>query len=157
MPDTMLKLKIFARAEMALAQIKTQRSIKKTVLIGTAGLFVLAGLGMLDYAGVSALIPVVGQAFAAAIVAAVNIIVAVVVLAVANKAGAMKNEEKLAQEIRDMAYGELNKDFEKARSEIEQITTDIRNIRSGFASLSSIVAKTVTPLIASVSKDRKKT
>ena len=74
----------------------------------------------------------------------------------ARNAGARDNEEKLAREMRSLAYTEIDRDVEQVQAELEKIAADVEKIRSGFASFSSAVSGTLTPLLGLLGKTVKK-
>lgn len=147
MKDPILKLQILARAEMALAQIRAQRAGSRSALFGIAMVFALLGLGALNLAIYQALVPTQGPALAALILALLNALAAIVVMLFARKAGPGANEEKLAREMREMAYAELGADMEQVKNELAQITYDVRNIRSSFTSFTSSATSTLGPIM----------
>ena len=67
---------------------------------------------------------------------------------VARRAGPSDNEEKLAREIRDMAYAELNNDIEQVKSEFNQLSGEVKRIRTGISSFTSGAAGTLGPVIS---------
>ena len=73
-------------------------------------------------------------------------------LLAARKAGPRKNEEKLAREMRNLAYTEVDRDVVQVRAELEKIAADVEKIRSSFASFSGAVSSTLTPLLALLGK-----
>lgn len=156
MSDTMLKLQILARSEMALAQIRTQRAGSRSALFAVALVFGLLGLGMLNLAGYHALSPAYGPALAALVVALADMAIAGVVLLLSRHAGPGESEERLAREMRDLAYAELNSDFDQIKAEIRQITEDVRGIRSSFLSVAGSAATTLGPLVGMLVKAVKK-
>jgi len=147
MSDPIMKLQILARAEMALAQIRTQRATGRTVLYAVAMIFGLLALGMLNFAGFHTLSPGQGPALAAFYVALADIGITIIIIIAANKIGHREQDEKLAREIRDLAYAELNRDVEQVRAELNQIIDDVRSIRSSFTSFSAVAMSTITPLL----------
>jgi len=154
--DPVLKLRILARAEMALAQIQAQRLGTRSVLFALAFVFALLGLGTLNIAIYSALVPSQGPALAALILSAVNTLMAIVIMLFARKAGPGPNEEKLAREMRDLAYEALSTDMEQVKSELAQITTDVRNIRSSFTSFTRSATSTIAPILGLLLKSGKR-
>ncbi len=156
MSDTMLKLQLLARAEMALAQIRAQRAGARSAGFAVALVFGLLGLGMLNLAGYHALTPRLGPDGAALAVALVDMAVAALVLLLSRRAGPGEREEQLAREIRDLAYAELNSDLERVKAEIRQIGDDVRGIRSGFVSVAGSAATTLGPLVGMLVKAVKK-
>jgi hypothetical protein len=147
MSDPVLKLQILARAEIALAQIRTQRATGRTILYAVAMIFGLLALGMLNFAGFHALSPQHGAAMAAFYVALADFAVAVIVILAANKIGHRVQDEKLAREVRDLAYAELNRDVQQVKEEMTQIIDDVRSIRDSFSSFSGVAMGTIAPLL----------
>ena len=133
MAEPVLKLQLLARAEMALAQIRARRAAERSTLFMVAMVFALAGLGMLNFAGYHALVPSFGPAKAAFLVSLVNIAIAVIVILFGRRAGPSESEEKMARELRDLAYRALNEDMEEVKVRLSQVTADVQRIRSGFS------------------------
>ena len=156
MPDPVLKLQILARAEMAMAQIHARRAGSRSAFFSVALVFLLLGLAMMTLAIYNALIPSLGPAWAAFVVALVDTFIGIIVVLVARKAGPSENEEKLVREIRDMAYAELSKDIEQVKSELNSITADVKRIRSGFTSVTSSAAGALGPVISMLLKVAKR-
>jgi len=156
MSDTILKLQILARAEIALAQIRTQRATGRTVLYAVAMIFGLLALGMFNFAGFHALSPQQGPALAAFYVALADVGVAIIVILAANKIGHREQDEKLAREVRDLAYAELNRDVEQVKAELNQIIDDVRGIRESFSSFSGAAMSTIAPLVKMIMGSGKK-
>jgi hypothetical protein len=152
MSDSILKLQILARAEIALAQIRAQRTAKRSAYLAVAAVIGLIGLVMLDIAAFHALCLSLAPALAALVVALADTAIAAIILLAARKAGPSDNEEKMALEIRNLAYAELNKDIEHVKADITQISNDLDSIRSALVSFSSSAAKTITPLLAFLGK-----
>lgn len=152
MSDSMLKLQILVRAELAISQIRARRAASRSALFLVAMIFALLGLGMLNLAGYHYLSTSVGPALAALLMALANSAIAVVVLLLSSKAGPSENEEKLAQEMRDLAYTELSNDIEQFKTELGQITADVRRIRSGFTSFAGGAASGIAPLLGMLIK-----
>ncbi len=146
MSDPILRLQTLIRAELAVAQIHANRTAARSVLITVALIFGLMSLSMLNIAGYFALSPTYGSALAALFTALVNLVLVIIILLVARNAGPSENEEKLAQELRELAYTELNNDIEPIKAEFEKISNDVKMIRSGFSSLTSS-AMGVAPVI----------
>lgn len=137
MTDPILKIKIVARAEKALLLIQAKRVAKRMVLVAGALVFALLGLGMLNFAGYQALATTQGPAVAALLIALFDGALALVIVAVARSAGASNEQEKMVEEIRDMAYNELNVDIEEFKSELGQVSAEIGSIRAGLSAWSS--------------------
>lgn len=152
MSDTMLKLQIVVRAEFALAEIRARRAATRSAFFSIALVFLLLGLAMLTLAVYNALEPHMGAAWAAFTVSMIDTVIGVIVLLIARGAGPSENEEKLAREIREMAYAELNNDIQQVKGELDQITTEVRRIRSGVTAFTSGAAGTLGPVISMLVK-----
>lgn len=156
MSDPMMKLQLIARAEMAIGQINARRVASRSALFSVALVFLLLGLAMATMALYFALEPSFGAPLSALIVSMIDIIIGAIFILKAKGAGPSENEEKLAREIRDMAYAELGSDIEKAKNELDQITNDVKRIRSGFTSFTSGAAGSLGPIISMLVKIAKK-
>ena len=156
MSEPMMKLQIIARSEIALAQINGRRVASRSALFSVALVFLLLGLAMMTMALYYALVPKLGEPWAAFTVAMLDMTIGIIFILVARRAGPSENEEKLAREIRDMAYSELGNDIDQFRGELEQITGDIKRIRSGFTSFTSGAAGTLGPIVSMLLKVAKR-
>ena len=156
MSEPMMKLQIIARSEIALAQINARRVASRSALFAVALVFLLLGLAMMTMALYHALQPALGSPLAAFTVSTIDTIIGIVFILFARRAGPSDNEEKLAREIRDMAYAELGKDIDTIKGEIDQISQDISRIRSGFASVTSSASSTIGPVISMLLKVAKR-
>jgi hypothetical protein len=152
----MQKLQILARAEMALARIKVQRTGFQAALFAVAALFALVGLALLNLAAYHALVPRLGPAFAALAVGGANLLLAAIAIVIALKARPGSAEEKLAQEIRDLASDEIKKDFDEVRDDINRISDEIAGIRAGFSSVHEAVPGGVRSVVGLATAVRKK-
>ena len=152
----MNKLQILARAEIALARIKAQRTGFQAALFAVAALFALFGLVLLNVAGYQGLEPRMGPAGAALAVAAANMLLAIVAVVIALNARPGKANEEIAQEIRDLASDEIKKDVDEVRGEINRIGDEIEGIRTGIASVRDAVPGGVRSVIGLATSVRKK-
>lgn len=134
MSDSSFKLQLLVRAELALAKIYARRTMVGATSVAVALIFVLMGLGMLNYAGYLALLESHTPGMAALLVALGDAVCAVAIVVIGSKAGASAAEEKMAKQIRDMAYSEVGKDVEAVQLRIEQLTDEVRNISAGVSS-----------------------
>ena len=134
----MQKLRILARAEVALARIKMQRTGFQVALFAVAALFLFSSLVLLNLAGYHALVPRFGAAMAALLVAATNLILAGIAAVIAVKARPGNTEEKTARELRDMASEEIKKDIDEVRDEIQRVSDEIAGVRAGISSLREV-------------------
>ena len=156
MADPIVKLKVLVRAELALAEIHTRRTVTRSAFFSVALVFLLLGLAMMTLAAFHGLTPYVGQAWAAFIVSMVDTTIGVIVLLLARRAGPSENEEKLAREVREMAYAELNNDIQQARNDLGKITKEVGQIRSSITILTNGTISTLKPVISLLAKAAKK-
>lgn len=156
MSEPIIKLQLIARSEIALAQINARRVASRSALFSVALVFLLLGLAMMTMAVYFALQPQLGAPLAAFTVSMVDMIIGILFILIARRAGPSDNEEKLAREIRDMAYAELGADIEKFKGELDQMTSDVKRIRSGFTSFTSGAAGSLGPIVSMLIKVAKR-
>ncbi|MEN8190457.1 MAG: hypothetical protein ABFS19_11460 [Thermodesulfobacteriota bacterium] len=137
MNDPILKLKLLAKTEMTLGKLRARQTASQAVLSAIALFFVLLGLGMLNFSGYQSLSSRFSPAGASLCIAIIDIIIGVAVLRVAARSGSNSDEEKMAQEIRDLVYSELEADVDAVKAEFSKVTDDVYRIRSGFTALTS--------------------
>jgi hypothetical protein len=111
---------------------------------------------LLDVAAYHALVPGRGPAVAALLIAAVNGVAALVLVAVAQKIGASDTEEKLAVQMRDLAAAEINKDVEQVRNELAEISNSVHKVRTGLSAVSTVSFEVVTLLLGNLLRSRKR-
>ena len=151
----MQKMRILARAELALARIRAQRTGFQAALFAVAALFALLALVLFNLAGYQALVPRLGPPLAALVVAAANLLLAAIAVIVALKVRPGRADEMMAQEIRDLASDEIKKDFDEVRDDINRISDEIAGVRAGLASIRKSVpggVRSVVDLANSVRK-----
>ena len=124
----------------------------RSAFFAVALVFLLLGLAMMTLAVYNALLPHMGPAWAAFTVAMADTFVGIVAMLMARRAGPSENEEKLAREIREMAYAELNNDIQQIKGEFDQITSEVKRIRSGVSAFTSGAAGTLGPVISMLIK-----
>jgi hypothetical protein len=156
MSEPIMKLQLIARSEIALAQINARRVASRSALFSVALVFLLLGLAMMTMAVYFALQPHLGAPLAAFTVSMIDMIIGILFILIARRAGPSDNEEKLAREIRDMAYTELGADIEKVKGELDQMTSDVKRIRSGFTSFTSGAAGSLGPIVSMLIKVAKR-
>lgn len=152
----MHKLRILARAEMALAQIRVKRTGFQVVLFAVAAFFALAGIALLNLAAYNALVPRLGPALAALAVGGANFLLAAIAVIVALKARPGSADEKMAREIRDLASDEIKKDVDEVRDDVNRISDEIAGIRAGISSIGEVVPGGVRSVVNLADSVRKK-
>jgi hypothetical protein len=134
MDETLLKLRILAKAELALAQLHGRVLVNRLLLAVLAvGALVLA-IGMVNVGLFELLETRYGSAPAAFLVALVNAIVAALLLI---KSARMEpgTDEQLVHEIRDMALAELSTEAESFKEGVAEVTGDIERIQKSLHAL----------------------
>ncbi|GMG86546.1 phage holin family protein [Biformimicrobium ophioploci] len=135
MSDSVMKLQLVARAEMALLKAQTRQSARRAVWMVIGGIFALIGLAMLAFAAYLSMKDALGENWAAVCVAAIAFVLALVLVLIGRGQSQPSEEERLARQIRDMAYAELDKDIQQVRNLFGSGSTDSS---LGLAGLSSI-------------------
>jgi len=167
MTNFFLKLQILVRAEMALLRIQARRTATRSAMFAVALVFSLLALGMLNFAGYQALVVSQGPSIAALLVALVDGVIALIVVAASRHAGPGEEQDKMIRDISDLAYKELSADVDEVKAGLTEVTDDVRRIRDGFTAftsgssgLASGLARNLAPilslLISAVKKGRKK-
>lgn len=152
MSESILKLQILVRAEMALARIHMQHTARRTAFFTVAVVFGLLGVGMITLAGYHALNTLMAPTFAALLVGLTDAALAIVIVVAAGRIGAGDKAEQMATELRDMAYAGLNTEIEEIKTDVRKITDDFNGIRSALTSFSSGAAMTITPILGLLAK-----
>lgn len=151
MNDPVLKLNLLVRAELALARIQARRAGSRLILSLVGLVFVLLGVGMLNLAMYQGFTGHFSPSVSGLFVALINLVLAAVVFFIAGKAGSETNEEKMAQEIRNLAYSSLSTDLDGIKSEFSKVSDDVNRIRSGFSTLTGS-AGSFMPLMGLLTK-----
>lgn len=140
--DTMLKLRIWARAEASLGKMNARRTGQRLAMLGVSvGLTVLT-VGMLNLGFYEYLAETHGKAEAAFVLAGSNALLAVLVALAAQRTRS-RPEEAMVQEIREMAMAELATDAEQLREEFRRIAGHVRRIEDGLSAISNASASGV--------------
>ena len=137
MNDLILKLKLLVKTEMTLGKLQARRTANQVVFSVIALFFVLLGLGMLNFAGYQSCIIIFSPALSALLIAIADILIGAVILGFAARTNNNSDEEKMAQEIREMVYSELGADVDAVKTEFTKVTDDVNRIRLGFSALTS--------------------
>ena len=125
MSDPMLKLQLVVRAELALAEIRARRTASRTTYLSVALVFLLLGIGMMTLALFHALKAYMSPAWAAFSVASLDLLIGILFALAARRAGPSENEEKLARQLREMAYSELGNDIQEVKDEFGDATKEV--------------------------------
>jgi hypothetical protein len=142
-------LRVFLRAQSIILEIKLQHFAARSGLMALAALIAVFGLAMLDLAAYFALEPVWGRVWAATSIGIGDLILAVLLFALAGRLKPGRDLE-LAQEIQKSAVDALTNDAKTLESEILGLTRLVKNPLDGAFSglimpLASIVLKALKP------------
>ena len=124
-------LQLFWRAERVLAEARIKLTTKKLILGVVAGIACLFAWGMLNIAGYFALEPSAGKAGAALIVGLIDVVIAGLLVAVA-QALQPGPEEDMVREVRDMAVGEIGAEVEDVQQKLLQLRDDVEGVRTSI-------------------------
>ena len=136
MDELLLKLRILARAEITLAQIGAQRVANRIKLLSIAIGALLLTVVMINVGAYQLLAETYSQVAAAFLVAAGN---GALAIAMVFAAGQFRPgpEEQMVREIREMALTELAADVGAIQQDFNELSADVKRIRTGFAALGS--------------------
>ena len=150
MKNPVLKVNLLIRAETALARVRARRTANRIILSLVALVFVLIGVAMLNFSIYQAFTVKFSPGLASLFVSLINLFLAGVIFLIVGKIGGESNEEKMAAEIRDLAYSEIGSDVEGVKAEIGKVVDDINRIRSGFTSFTG--GTSVLPFLGMLTK-----
>jgi hypothetical protein len=136
MDETMMKIRILARAELTLAQVHARLTARRALLTAIGiGLIILTvamvNVGLFHVA--SARISNAGAAF---LIAAINALLGGLIILVASRLRPGP-EERIVQEIREMALQELSTEATEFKQQVGEVQADLQRIRSSVAALTS--------------------
>lgn len=163
MTDPINKIQILIRSEIALLRLQTKRMATQTGFRVVALIFAILALAMLTFAGYQALVEPFGSVMAALFVALVDGILALLLLFISQHVGNYREQERALKEVREMAYSELNADFEELKDGVDQVTDDVKRIRdnittivSGTSELVTFVTPLLSLLVATIKANKEK-
>lgn len=151
MTDPINKVQILIRSEITLLRLQTKRMATQTGFRVVALIFAILALAMLTFAGYQALVEPFGPVMAALFVALVDGILALLLLFISQHVGNYREQERALKEVREMAYSELNADFEEFKGGVDQVTDDVKRIRDNITTIvsgTSELVTFVTPLLS---------
>ena len=151
MNATMLKIRIWARAETTLAKITARRTGQRFTGVAVAVGLGLLTVGMLNLGTFELLAETYGRARGAYYLAAANGLLAVLIV-LAVQRSRPGPEEEMVSEIREMALAELQADADEIKEEFNRLAGHVKRIEdavSGLTGPGSTLSKlsTVGPLI----------
>lgn len=149
MDETMLKLRIWARAEVTLAKIHANRTGRRLTLTATAIGLALLTVGLMNVGAYDVLAEAHGDAKGAFLLAGANGLLAILVL-LASQRAKPGPEEDMVQEIRHMAMSELAADAEEIKQEFNRLSGHVKRIEDGLSTLASTGAGAGLSMMSSV-------
>jgi uncharacterized membrane protein (DUF2068 family) len=135
MIDHLLRdLQVLRKADMLIAKIWMNVLLRRSGMVAFAGLIAIFGLAMANVAGFFALQPTTGQVWAAAIVAAVDLLIAAIVLLLASKSQPGP-EIELALGVRQMALEAIQTDARDLKLTIDTVAQEVKSVRANITQL----------------------
>jgi tetrahydromethanopterin S-methyltransferase subunit G len=128
MSDPIFKLQLLARAELALSEIHVRRAAARSGYMLFAAVLGLIALAMLNMAAYLMLEPRLGAAGSALTMSLVNAIAVVILLLLSGKVGPSQGEERMARELRELAYREVSEDVEEVKARIDHLVSEVSAI-----------------------------
>lgn len=150
MADTMNKLQILLRSEIALLRLQAKRMATQTACKIVAATFALLAIGMFTFASYLGLAKIFGPTMAAFQVALIDALLAVLLLIVSQKISTNAEQEKMILEVREIAAKGLSADLDKVKTEVEGLSEDVKQIYGSIATVisgSSSVISSVLPIL----------
>lgn len=132
MDETLMKIRILAKAENTLMKAKARRAAVRARLFAVAIGLILLTVIMVNVAAYQYLAESLGNAQAALTVGLVNAALAVIVIIWAMRIQPGP-EEDMVQDIREMAMAELSADIDVVKDEFTKVSDDLKNIKSSVS------------------------
>ncbi|ASP35639.1 hypothetical protein [Labrenzia sp. VG12] len=153
-------MRIIWRAELLIVEAKVRVAVRQIGATAFAALVGVFGLGMLNVAGFFALQEAWGSVYAALGVAAVDLLLAVLVLVWASRLSTGA-ELELAREVRDAGIQELEAKADHIQEEVEAVRDELLALKDSLltfsrnprdAAINNLLAPLLTLLIKTLSK-----
>jgi hypothetical protein len=124
------------RLQRSLNEAELRRTSKRITMTVIAGAVCFLALVMLNIAGFSALTNSYGNTFSALTVAAVDVLVAVILI-VAAQSIKLAPETDTVRELRDSVLADIEEDAQTVQNELVQLRDDVKSIGSQVSSFAS--------------------
>ena len=124
------------RLQRSLNEAELRRASKRVTMTVVAGAVGFLALVMLNIAGFSALTTNYGNTFAALAVAAVDVLIAAI-LVVAAQSIKLAPETETVRELRDAMLADIEQDAQAVQDELVQLRDDVKTIGSRVSSFAS--------------------
>jgi hypothetical protein len=140
MDELVVKLRLLAKAELILLRLHLRRTVKQAAFYIVAALLAVLAVGMLNVALYLYLSTLLESARAALVVALADLALAAVVILAAGRMH-LGPEADAANALRELTMSELVSDIERVKTQIADLSDDVKTIRSavtGFMNLGSV-------------------
>ena len=135
MIDHLLRdLQVLHKADFLIGRIWLNVLVRRLGLFALASLIAVFGLGMANVAGFYALQAPVGAVWAAAIVAAADLVIAAIIVLVGSNARPGP-EIDVALEVRKMAVDAIQEDTRDLKVTLEAVGDEIKNVKETIAGI----------------------
>ena len=128
MSDPIFKLQLLARAELALSEIHVRRAAVRSSYMLFAAVPGLIALGMLNMAVYLMLEPRLGAPGSALAMSFINALAVALLLWLSGKAGPSEGEERMARELRELAYREVSEDVDVVKARLDHLAREVSTI-----------------------------
>lgn len=149
MDELAVKLRLLAKAELILLRLHLRRTVKQASFSLVAALLAVLAVGMLNVALYLYLSPLIENARAALVVALADLGLAAAAIIAAGRLQ-LGPEADAVNALRELTMSELTSDIERVKTQIADLSDDVKKIRSavtGFMSLGSAGLPSVFPLL----------
>lgn len=149
-------LQLLWRSERVMAEARLKLISRKLVLAVIAGIACLIAVSMLNLAAYLALITVVSKPLAALIVAVINLVIAGLLVAIAQ--GLQPGpEEEMLREVRDIALGDLGSEVDDVQAQLLQLREDVEGMRASVTQfvqrpLDALSPTMIMPALSAIAK-----
>lgn len=146
------KLDLLIKSEKALFKLEMRKKIRQTVLIAVALLAILVALAMLNVTVYLYLQTTHTPLESAAILSALNLIVAILFFVIASRQDTGAETESI-QEIRNFAWGQVSSDIDGVKQQVVAFSDDVKRVKSNvdsFVSGDFFGIKSVVPIISTL-------
>ncbi len=147
MNDSIKRIKILGRAQAVVLRAHVRRTMQRLVVMVFGCIFALFALGVLNHAAYSAIESRLGPVEAGIIVGAVDLLLSALFFLKALSDQQPSEEERMAQEITELASDGLSADFEQAREEAREFMESTKRLGDVARGISSILGGPLAQLV----------
>lgn len=148
MNNTLKKIQLLIRSEMAVAQFRIRAVVGQVAFIGAALVFLLLSIAALDISFFHYLAETKSPALSALIVGISNLLLAGLLVYIAVGFGSNNEHEAAARQIRDASYNNLTSDLESARNQVMGMSDNVKQIGKNVSKISNTSMSVIAPAAA---------